>query len=473
MRNKLFISCLLVLFTLGCSNNIQKDFDQALEIAVRNDDVKDAQWKNLLEKLDIAQKNGTVLVQKVKTKEDLINYIWDNYPNINGSTVDLIRKVVKIDTINIYLENSSSMAGYFPVGGNLKFTAPIIDMYNLGTEKTAIQTYYIGNGLTQVDPIRFRKDLSDGRVSVGKSSPLADIFEKIIEDLGKDQVSFLITDAIMSGTNEEVARNKEYNYIHRPELRQTIRETFQKAREKGLSLVVYRFQSSFNGVYYDYRNSTEKRNIENRPFFIFALGNPENLNLIMKNARMEKEFKPTHQLLIGIYISPVTSFKFKSVKGVEYIANQPQQLISYKSKPTKMAEIGLRVDLANLPGYMQNLAYLNKNLRLSTIDHSSKKAINCNEYIDSVEEINATTGEYQINILLPMDYLVTIPNSLTVTLISEPNTWYEELSLEKDDKENFEENKTFALNYMIEGMLMGLGETELPNAIDFTVKIKQ
>lgn len=473
MRGRYSLILLLSFLIIGCSNNSQKDFNQALEIAVRNDDVKEAQWKNLLEKLDEARMNGTTLTQKVSTKEELINYIWENYPNINGSAKDLIRKVVKIDTLKIYLENSHSMTGYFPKGGNLSFTAPIIDMYNLGQENTAVKTYYVGTNAVPVDPIEFRKQLSDGKVAIAESSPLADIFGKIIDDLDESQVSCLITDAIMSGSNADIAKNKEYNFIHRPELRQTIREVFQKAKRKDVSVLVYRFESSFNGVYYDYRNTRSNITVPRRPYFIFVLGSLDNLNIIAENAKKELEFKPTHQMLIGQSLNTVTSFKFKSAKGPEYIPNQNRQTITYKSQPTKVAELHLRVDLSGLPAYMRNVKYLNENLNLSTIDHSTKKPVNCNEYIDSVEEVNANTGEYIINLFLPKDYLALIPNTLTVTLKSEPNVWYKDLALEKDDADNFDENKTFALDYMIEGMLMGLDEMQLPNAIDFSIKIER
>ncbi|MDU1890278.1 MAG: hypothetical protein E6767_06270 [Dysgonomonas sp.] len=474
MKGQYYLIVLLFsLLLIGCGNTAQKDFNQALEIAVRNDDVKEAQWKNLLEKLDAARMSGVTLTQKVSTKEDLIRYIWDNYPNINGSVSDLVRKVVKIDSLKIYLENSHSMTGYFPKGGNLSFAEPIIDMYNLGQENTVVNTFYVGDKMISVDPIQFRKDLSDGKVAEGGSSPLADIFGEIIENTGDYQVSCLITDAIMSGSNSDIAKNKEYNYIHRPELRQTIRETFQKAKRKGLSVLVYRFESSFNGIYYDYRNTRSKIEVGRRPFFIFVLGKLENLNIIAENAKKELAFNPTHQMLIGQDINTVTSFKFKPAKGPEYIPNQTRQSISYKNQPTRVAELHLRVDLSGLPSYMRNEKYLSSNLNLSTIDHSTKKPIDCNEYIDSVEELNAATGEYQINLFLPKEYLSTIPNTLTVTLKSEPNIWYKSLSLEKDDADNFDENKTFALDYMVEGMLMGLDEMQLPNAIDMSIKIER
>ncbi len=473
-NTRFFSGILLILFFFaGCSNHYQEDFDKALNRAVKNNDVKEAQWKSLLKILDTAVDNGVTLTQDVSTKEELIQYIWEHYPDINGSVTDLVRKVTRLDTLNIYLENSVSMKGYFPKGGNLKFAEPIIGLYNLGGESAAIQTLLVGNDILKKDPKQFRSEISNGDIAVGKESPLADIFSRIINDTEENEVSFLITDAIMSGSNKDIANNREYNYVHRAELRQEIRETFQQARKKNLSVLVYRFECPFKGIYYDYKNAHKEISVSNRPYFIFAFGNQQQLNIVMENARKEPDFRPDDMMFVGQNYKTVDTYKIKAIKGSEYTPNNVGKAIEYKSVATHDAEIGINVNLGNLPSYMQKIEFIKNNLRLTTIDTSTKKEIDCTNFLDDVEETDSKTKEFIFRLLIDKNFLLNLPQAITLRIGSEQDSWYKTYSLEKDDDILANDNKTFSLDYLIEGILLGMETEKLPDILNIKLNIKK
>lgn len=455
------------------SASIQEEFDHELDLAVDNGDVKEAQWNNLLRVLEKSRRKGVRLKQGVATKQELVDFIWASFPNINGSAKDLIRPDFSIDTLNIYLENSSSMAGYFPKGGNPQFSAPIIDLYNVAGEKAVIQTFLAGETILSVDPHKFRSDLSNGEIAIGSSSPLADIMRTIIDALKPKQVSCLITDAIISGSNADIANNIEFNFANRATLRQSIREVFRTARQKQLSVSLYRFESRFKGTYFDYQNGKHKIDVSNRPFFIFFFGHLSSLDSIAQRAAKELAFKTSHELIIGKEIETITNFAFGPGQGQEYIADKSSKAISFSKPATRDCQVHIKVDLSTLPLFQRNSSYLNENLLLTTKDHHTNHMVDCSDFIDSVQEMNVQTGEFQINLFIPKDYLLKIPNRITVRLKGEQAPWFRELSLEKDNATHFQPDKTFALDYTVDGILMGLDAMELPDRVNFDIAIKQ
>ena len=470
-RPGIYLVFLLFYIVSSCGQDYQKEFNLALSTAVRNDDVKPRQWDNLIDKMNDAVRHGAKLTQNVTNKEELILFIWENYPNINGSVSDLVRKITRIDQINIYLENSSSMGGYFPQGGNMKFSAPIIDLFNLGGETTEIKTFLVGEKFLPIETRKFRSDLSDGKIANGKESPLADIFSSIIDDCKENEVSFLITDGIMSGSNADIAKNKEYNYVHKADLRQQIREVFQQAKKKNLSIVIFRFESPFKGKYYDYTNGIKNLDVSVRPYYIFAFGDMNALNIIMNNAKKELDFKPANTMIVGQKNQTIAQYRFKTGRAPEYIPNQNTGVLTFK-KVTKDADFSIKVNLIDVPDFVKDVNFMKKNIRLTTIDHSSKQTIAVNDYIEGIEITNSATNEYQFNFYLPKDFLLSKPNTLNLLLKIEPDSWYKQFASDRDDGENFENDKTFAFDYLIEGILLGLDQMDDADIINITLNIK-
>ena len=466
-----YLFMFLIFIVAGCGPDYQKEFNLALSIAVRNDDVKPQQWDNLVDKMNGAVRNGVKLTQNVTNKEELILYIWENYPNINGSVAELVRKITRIDRINIYLENSSSMSGYFPQGGNMKFSAPVIDLFNLGGETTEIKTFLVGEKFVPIETRRFRSDLSDGKIANGRESPLADIFSTIIEGCNEHEVSFLITDGIMSGSNTDIARNREYNFVHKADLRQQIREVFQQAKKKNLSLVIFRFESPFKGRYYDYKNGIRNLDVSVRPYYIFAFGEMNALNIIMDNSKKELDFKPTHTMVAGQKNQTVTQYRIKTGRAPEYIPNQNTGILTFR-KVTKDADFSILVNLTNVPDFMKDINQIKKNIQLTTIDHRSKQTIAVNDYIEGIEITNSATNEYQFNFYLPKEFLLTKPNTLNMLLKMESDSRYRRFASDRDDGDNFENDKTFAFDYLVEGILLGLDQMNEDEIINITLNIK-
>lgn len=80
---------------------------------------------------------------------------------------------------------------------------------------------------------------------------------------------FYITDGIMSGSDEQIRKDPEYNRIHAQDLKNQIIKAFEGKEQVGVS--VFQFKSRFKGEYWAYDNE-HKAIDSDRYFYVIAVG---------------------------------------------------------------------------------------------------------------------------------------------------------------------------------------------------------
>ncbi len=172
--------------------------------------------------------------------------------------------------IDLYVENSASMYGYTKEGGKFEqiignivsdavingFTNDSSITYNYINTKIYKQKCTLSDFITKMPT----KSKQIGNHAV---TDVAKIFEMVLKNTDNNTVSILVSDCILSPGRNKNAKGyfvgMEYN----------IKTLFSKYRN--YATMVWMYESSFNGTYYDCEDHKKKINTT-RPFYIWIFG---------------------------------------------------------------------------------------------------------------------------------------------------------------------------------------------------------
>lgn len=403
--------------------------------------------------------------------------------------------------LNIYLENSKSMKGYIGANGNGDFAAPIIALFHSGDDNTVYNTFYAGAKNDQSDAVAFKpvpeidfkKTLTGGNFAVAKTSPLHNILAGAIDELIAssedssriESVACVITDGILSGSNADIAKFKGFTVTHLTFLEDQIRIAVEKAHKLGLHCLVYRLETTFNGVYYDYKNGTHRINCE-RPYYMVMIGAEKNLKKIEAKLGREDNFSKYEPDRFASYdvaglqtvkqgkLSPMPNGNVTAVTNaigsfsVKYDSPHVNQLSPVCFR--------LQLQLASLPAYYLDDDEMEAALEMNYVDVSSgqKVVIPTENWLADIEE-NETTKTFTLDIRLANEDIRKIGNSkVSIVLPGHEDNWYETLSSDDDTAIYPGDESTFALSYFMGGIMKGFGymsQTAIADAVEFTFSL--
>lgn len=361
--------------------------------------------------------------------------------------------------VKVYMENSGSMKGFNEKNCN-GFTSVISELVGVyGRDKT--KGYFYSDGLSVgYDAGKFADMIAGKKVVYGKSSPLHIIVDSIVKK--NTSISFLITDGIMSGTDEQIRKDSFYNKNYREELQNNI---IDKIRDKGLSASIYAFESYFDGIYYCYDNAKVKLS-RNRPFYLIAIGP----NACVKDFREKVEdglsyIIPKNEVHFGLLDSCKEPKLFAGSQGKVdscMITVDAAKIRKFGMKIDNVVCLDLSMPLPDhLPSYMKTKEYLQKNLEIAF----NKKCIVNEKFV--VYNVETQT----VHIYLALNELLK-NNSLQCVLKYELPQWCTKDSSE-DDKGIKSDMfpRTFNLVYLIKGFRNGIeyGMKEIWN-INYQIK---
>ena len=365
------------------------------------------------------------------------------------NVVNSPNKGVTIVTPYIYMENSASMKGYNDKDCN-GFTSVLSELVGIyGRDKT--KTFFYSDGLSQsYSADKFADMIASKQVKYGKSSPLHLIIDSIINK--KNSLNFLITDGIMSGSDEQIRKNPKYNIYYREELQNSLAD---KLKNKDLAISVYQFESFFNGTYYCYDN-TKVQLSKNRPFYVIALGEKEQVKDF--KSKVEKGmayFKPKNDVHLG-FIDTMSIKVYAASQGgvndkvIEVDMNQVRKngkkISSPESDEEKISYLDLSIPLPEgLPKYMKTNEYLKENLSL--IFNDEKIADKLFYYNEKDQVVHAYIHPYSI--LKKNSFYSILKYSL-------PKWCNKDSSLDDKNIKSEMFPTTFNLSYFIMGLQMGV-----------------
>ena len=262
-RKILVLPAIIGIFFCGCNSHVD-NCNELLKEKLGIDTQDSLSWK----KRDI-------LFRETK--------LWDAY---------------KIQSFDVYLENSGSMDGYVKgitsFEGELGIVIPQIASFALAENAKVTLNYlndsiiYYGSSfnvkkfVTGLEPDEFSK-----RGGNRKDSDISDCFTKVISQMkGKEgNVSILISDCVFSPTsNEDIDKylGMQRNYV----------TMALKNLGKEYGVMVYRFMSMYDGTYYNKvkpHHNMSGINKTERPYFIWIFGQRAHLAKIRHLLAKEEE----------------------------------------------------------------------------------------------------------------------------------------------------------------------------------------
>lgn len=485
---------IISLFFLSCQSEqkrLNNTFGAKL-ISFGNDRIINQSELKQLDSL-IALSNSGFKIGKLflRDSESLRQYI-----NQRNWDISISDESLNLNSFVIYLENSASMKGYVGPKGNGDFASPIIALSHCGNQSTKYIARYVGadakdNVIFNQKPVNdFFSDLSRGSFAVAPSSPIHSILSTAVDSLlasnnGKvEDVFCLITDGLMSGSNAEIRNNPLFNIQNLPYLEDCIRNAVNKAKTNNLDCLVYRLETPFNGTYYDHKNGRHQLN-GIRPFFMFMIGDKQNLILIESNLAKEQSFANRPSRRFATYdvssATTVTKGLLKPVANGNVVVKPAGSRFKVEYDPRNVNDLTpisfiIQMNLNTLPSYYVSQSYLEKGLQLSYKDMTSgvEVVIPVGEWLMNVQ-IDETTKVTILNVSLDLSSLRRIgTNLLTITLAGSLDDWYNTLSSADDSHIQPEDNDTFALSYLMGGIMKGFDYQSagaIPKAIDFSFEL--
>ncbi|OCX54269.1 hypothetical protein BEL04_08405 [Mucilaginibacter sp. PPCGB 2223] len=382
----------------------------------------------------------------------------------------------QIKKVHLYLDNSASMAGYYREQTAYKTIVSDLAV-KMDREIKPVDISFIAHTTVPYpgSVTDFNTALATTPMAAQKSSELQRMIGDIAGHCGDNDVALLVSDCILSFSDQEIKKNPEINRENAGTFKNSIYTTFFALRKRGFAASVYGFKSGFFGTYYDYQNQKTKLSGTVRPFYIWVIA--KKALLLDFNNRLERisSFKPENALHFGLVTEPVTHYTIlpemerkgdwsKSASGVSDIELPKGQSL----------QIGTVLDLYALPSYAQNIKYLQDNLVMSAGGCTAKFEVRAKSSVDPSKihsESQARAFQNATHVLMiGVSEMSLSQAELHFRLPLKYDTWYQDWSTMNDKGIKQQAGKTFALEYLIRGAQEAYDASN-KNYIDFSLSL--
>ena len=366
-----------------------------------------------------------------------------------------------LPTLKVYIENSDSMDGYISIGNDFKDSITNL-IVRLKSQSSKTEFNYINSGIFPVKQSLegFIKDLSlSGTSSYYRNksntfgSDLNSLFKKIVNSLGRDEVSVFITDGIYSVQESSNIQNEllsSQNF--------TMNTFIEAISEKNISTVVLQYESMFEGSYYDMRHAPHHIKSK-KPFYVFIIGNKDVLDSLWmdKSTEIKKNHKlKNYSFFQNIKTNTVNSMVLSNYKktGSRKIIDRYRGIIKNISLNTEnLFQISLVTDLHPYKG---NDKLLDDTSNYNIPKYCSLEIENFDfSNLDSNDRVflQKFTGTPSHIFTLLCNKNILAEEKLYISLIKQRSSWIKDLNQDSDISPfNWVEFKTFGLENLISGI---------------------
>ena len=378
-----------------------------------------------------------------------------NNKNPDATEVNAPINTIK-PTINAYIENSGSMAGY--VSGYSDFKDAVGDyLTNITISPDlpdSLNLFFINQSVQRIG-YNINNYLSILTNSCNAStSDIAQLFQKVLSLSDDDKISIFVTDGIFSPDKGKNAH--EYLKQQQKDIKEAVAKHLQKY--PNTAIAVYQLSSNFNGIYYNCNDAQKKINAK-RPYYIWVIGSIQNIAKLKMSA-FEKNFKGggiQHSFTLLPSLDKTVDYEilqnpkigsFEKIKGKNTVKTHIQKLqkaSNGKNEGIFGFYIGMDLSMFQLLLSDEYLMSANSYARLIN------KQIN-NDYYIEIEHNTNQNNNYTHNMKLTTEKIVT--GELEIILRSQMPQWVydinddEGLDIFKDDAVD----KTFGIKYLVEGV---------------------
>jgi len=456
------------------------------------DKVLSAKIRNLSHDGEISKTEFISLKQFIEEhqseQDEFVNYLSSDSvlylrikKNAADKTVYFPVKVIPVEmgNINFYIETSGSMGGYLnrathfqDVGHEL--ISLLTDINASNDDNSVSYVRFTPNTIaarvtTYTDISQYASELSHRGFSIGGGSPLDEIFKIIADSSNLNDINVLLTDGIMSGPDNLIT-GTEYNLEERGLMKMQIKLVFTDQRNKNWGTIIYAFNSNFNirsnyWPYYTYNNTRIWRDFSDRPFYAFVFGHKDLLERITSKIEGQTILDIKEQSYFGMNTQEVSDYVifkscFKKTKKNSMIKDMN---IKCNTEPNEnnVVEFAVGINLSNLPAFMNELDYLNRNVKIEKNNNLIAEVEvleypgDIQEYLNKKEKTAVLTLGCTHYITVKLTGLHVTETDLNIKIMKENNNWYEEWSCEDDSdiaSNAIKQNQTFNFKYLVQGI---------------------
>ena len=346
-------------------------------------------------------------------------------------------KPILTNTI-IIIDGSVSMQGYITPSVSTNFSAVASALEGLVPDSCTEYIFKKNKELISGDILS--KSISEKKLKLdGQESDLGAILSDMIDGaISSSCAYFLITDGILSTSNENIRTNREWNKVHCDLLQSSIETIVRKGKNKVASLVL-QFEAPFNGYYTAYDNQTKTYLSNNiRPYYVIAIGKPSIMQQVYKD-------------IIGGKRHGFDGIKNIALYGFDFELDQPiieeDDNIIFTDNGYKVLSTAKKVvisyDISKLPKYiLEEADSLKSHIRIVTNGNNG----DVNE-LKNEEQFSVKLDGTILYITIKEKYDLCIPGELEIGIAWWQPSWIERCTTDDDKKPDT--TSTFILKHFL------------------------
>lgn len=356
--------------------------------------------------------------------------------------------------VNVYIENSASMDGY--VKGVTEFEqaiysytsdiklADFCDALNLNyiNSKILRQPDDVSDFIEKLEPNSFKIKGGDRG-----TTDISDLFQSIMKEQGENDIAILVSDFVFSP-----GRKDANEYLTNQQIGIKTHFVTRLKEDSNYAAVLYRLVSKFDGKYYNRVDAPVQISAE-RPFFIWLLGNKDQLQRLTSEIKKENiKGKGVQNTFCISKMSQATPYSILPMPRVGTFQIDPANVKTSilkakvdKKNPNEKFMVSFGVDFS---AFLLEDSYL--------MDPGNYEINNKAYSIEIIKNPNSATSQYTHIIKLKLDASqpVISRGNIKVSLLKKSAPWADSLT----DYDGMDINaegamdKTFGLKTLIDGI---------------------
>lgn len=351
-----------------------------------------------------------------------------------------LKKEFKLSSTVIFIDGSVSMQGYITPSVITNFSAVASAIEGLVPDSCS--EYIFNKNKEQISGINLSKQISEKKLNLdGKESNLGAMLSEMINGVNDmpSSVYFLITDGILSTTDDNIRNNREWNRVHRDLLQSDIENILRRGKNNVASIVL-QYKAPFRGKYTAY-NNLDKPYLDNqiRPYYVIAIGKPSVIQQVYKEIT-----NGNHSGFDGIKNTALYGFDFE----LDQPTIEEDETIIYNENGYKVLSTAEKVvityDVSKLPQcILEEKDSLNSHVRIITNGENGER----NELMNG-KQFTVKPDGTKLTITIGDKYdLGVLPVELEIGIAWWQPNWIEKCTTDDDKKPDT--SRTFILKHFL------------------------
>jgi hypothetical protein len=462
---------ILILILTSCKSEFGSFNEDAFTFAKNDKRIDDKEYQKLLDQISGSNEKGFQQFKNDKGEIDnikVVSYLLKYFKAKNlGLTANEIWQPETKSTqgtfnINIYLENSASMDGYvkgvtefetaiYNLLGDFKISG-LCDSLNLNYinktipfQKQNALSADIQDFIEKLEPSVFKQRGGDRTVS-----DLKNILSTVLKNVNVNNAAVLISDFVFSPGKHANAED----YLNNQGVGIKI-DFAEKLKDFDLSAIVIQLESNFDGLYYQEKiggNAVQFKG--KRPYYVWIFGNTQQIRSILEMKILDN--------IKGGYSNRLV---FQSIKEI----NVPNYKILYSPKIGSFSAKQLNAKI--ISDASESKENQNKGLFGFNVAVDFSKSLQDENYFLDVNNYILINTKYQMKVeaikdkndasLSGFTHMLKLQTSelreevLKIDIVGKTPSWvFNSTSIDDSNilTVNSEQQKTFGLQYLIEGV---------------------